>query len=168
ATFPDATEFTTISLERAGDVRQVDAVPPGEWGHALAASRATLSILLVKAYNTSAALRLPHLPLPEEIVHTMAALVLFGFEPRSLRYFAIEPDGWLRSRAPDAQGELGTDDMDLVSRKAGDPTAPPKVLRHIAANLNDAPLRRDPRLVKHLEAKGQVAAMTKAAIHLLA
>jgi hypothetical protein len=168
ATFPDADEFTTISLEPAGDVRQVDDIPPGEWSHALAASRATLQGLLSKAYNTSRNLRIARLPLPEEIVHTMAALVLFGYEPVALRYFAIEPDGSLRYLDPDAKGELATSNMELVFRKAGDPTARPKMLRHIAANLGDNHLRRDPRVRKHLEAKGPVVAMTKAAIHLLA
>jgi hypothetical protein len=168
ATFPDAEEFTTISLEPAGDVRQIDGVPPGDWSHALAASRATLQGLLAKAYNTSKNLRIARLPLPEEIVHTMAALVLFGYQPVSLRYFAIEPGGSLRYLDPDARGELATSDMELVFRKAGDPSAPTKTLRHVAANLGDAHLRQDPRLLKHLEAKGGVAAMTKAAIHLLA
>jgi hypothetical protein len=167
ATFPNADEFTTISLEPAGDVREIDAIPAGEWGRALATARATLGVMLAKAYNTSKELRTPHPPLPEELVHTMAALVLFGYEPVGLRYFAIEPDGSLRYLVPDAGGALATANAELVFRKAGDATAPPKVLRHIAANLSDRHLRQDPRLLRHLAAKGDVAAMTKAAIHLL-
>jgi len=167
ATFPAADEFTTISLEPAGDIRKVDVIPAAEWGPALAMTRATLEVLLTKAYNTSKALRIPHLPLPEEIVHTMAALVLFDYEPVSLRYFAIEPDGSLRYLDADAHGGLDTSNMELVFRKVGDSSAPPKTLRHIAANLNDAHLRADPRLLAHLDAQGNVAAMTKAAIHLL-
>ena len=130
-------------------------------------TRLTLGILLAKAYNTSAALRTVHLPLPEEIVHTMAALVLFDYEPIALRYFTIEPDGSLRYLDVDAHGDIATDNMELVFRKAGDPAAPAKKLRHIAANLDDQHLRQDPRLLAHLAAKGSVAAMTKAAIHLL-
>jgi len=168
ATFPKAEEFTTVSLEPAGDVRTVDAIPPAEWNHALAASRATLGVLLAKAYNTSKELRIARLPLPEELVHTMAALVLFDYEPVALRYFAIESDGSLRYLTADAHGVLATDNVELVFRKTGDPTAPSKVLRHIAANLDDRHLRQDPRVLRHLAAKGDVAAMTKAAIHLLA
>jgi hypothetical protein len=168
ATFPDADEFTTISLEPAGDIRTVDAISPAEWNHALATTRATLGVLLAKAYNTSKELRIARLPLPEELVHTMAALVLFDYQPVALRYFAIEPDGSLRYLEADAHGGLATSDVELVFRKAGDPTAQPKVLRHIAANLGDGHLREDPRVLKHLAAKGDVAAMTKAAIHLLA
>jgi len=168
ATFPDADEFTTISLEPAGDVRTVDAIPPADWSHALAATRTALGVLLAKSYNTSRELRITRLPLPEELVHTMAALVLFDYEPVALRYFAIEPDGSLRYLEADARGGLATNDVELVFRKVGDPTAQPKVLRHIAANLGDRYLRQDPRVLRHLAAKGDVAAMTKAAIHLLA
>jgi hypothetical protein len=167
ATFPNADEITTISLEPAGDVRQVDRIPAAQWAAALAKTRATLGVLLTKAYNTSKALRTPHLPLPEEIVHTMAALVLLDYEPLSLRYFAIQPDGALRYLEPDARGALDTSNMELVFRRVGDASAPPKTLRHIAANLGDAHLRADPRLLAYLDTQGEVAAMTKAAIHLL-
>ncbi len=39
--------------------------------------------------------------------------------------------------------------------------------RHLAANLSDDNLRKDPSVLKHLEAKGTVSAMTKAASYLL-
>lgn len=168
ATFPDAEEFTTISLEPAGDIREVDGIPASAWDQALAMTRATLGVLLAKAYNTSKALRTAHVPLPEEIVHTMAALVLFDDEPIALRYFTIEPDGSLHYPDIDPRGGLATGNMELVFRKTGDASAPAKVLRHISANLDDRHLRQDPRLLAYLEKKGTVAAMTKAAIHLLA
>jgi hypothetical protein len=41
------------------------------------------------------------------------------------------------------------------------------VHRHIAANLNDPNLAKQPALLRHLEAKGRVTAMTKAASYLL-
>jgi hypothetical protein len=167
ATFPDADDFTTISLEPAGDVRKVDAVTPSQWSEALRTSRGTLGILLAKAYNTSKALRAAHQPLPEEIVHTMAALALFGYEPLALRYFAIERDGSLQYLDADAHGALDTRDMELAFRKAGDPAAPVKVLRHVSANLDDHHLSADPRVLAYLGSKGAVVAMTKAAIHLL-
>jgi hypothetical protein len=167
ATFPDAEEFTTISLEPPGDVRKVDALTPAEWQQVLAMTRATLGVLFAKAYNTSATLRTVRAPLPEEIVDTMAALVLFDYEPIALRYFTIERDGSLHYLDGDARvGFAGN--MELVFRKTGDVNAAPKVLRHIAANLSDRHLRQDPRLLRHLEAKGSVVAMTKASIHLLA
>lgn len=167
ATFPDATDFTTLSLEPAGDVRKVDRLSAREWEQVLAMTRATLGILFAKAYNTSKTLRDVRSPLPEEMVDTLAALVLFGYEPVALRYFAIEPDGALRYLEPDAHGVLDTSNMELAFRKTGDVAAPVKVLRHVAANLNDRHLRDDPRVLAYLAAQGQVAAMTKAAIHLL-
>ncbi|MBY0280315.1 hypothetical protein K2Z84_33705 [Candidatus Binatia bacterium] len=167
ATFPDATDFTTISLEPAGDVRKVDRLSAREWEQVLAMTRATLGVLFAKAYNTSKTLRTVRSPLPEELVDTMAALVLFGYEPVALRYFAIEPDGTLRHLEPDARGALDTSNMELAFRKANDAAAPVKILRHVAANLNDRHLRDDPRVLAYLAAKGQIAAMTKAAIHLL-
>jgi hypothetical protein len=41
------------------------------------------------------------------------------------------------------------------------------VHRHIAADLADGPLERSPGLLRYLESKGQVSAMTKAASYLL-
>ena len=167
ATFPDATDFTTISLEPAGDVRKVDRLSTLEWEQVLAMTRATLGVLFAKAYNTSRTLRTVRSPLPEELADTMAALVLFGYEPVALRYFAIEPDGTLRYLEPDAQGALDTSNMELAFRRLGDAAAPVKLLHHIAANLNDRHLQQDPRVLAYLASEGQVAAMTKAAIHLL-
>jgi hypothetical protein len=42
-----------------------------------------------------------------------------------------------------------------------------RVHRHIAANLADGPLAATPGVLRHLERKGPVAAMTKAASYLL-
>ena len=44
---------------------------------------------------------------------------------------------------------------------------PRRIFRHIAANLDDTHLKADPSVLRHLEAKGQVAAITKAASYLL-
>ena len=42
-----------------------------------------------------------------------------------------------------------------------------RVLRHVAYDLSDGNVKKFPALIKHLESKGKVAAMTKAASHLL-
>jgi hypothetical protein len=55
---------------------------------------------------------------------------------------------------------------ELVFRPKGK-EGPLHVHRHIAANLSDANLGKDPSVIKHLEAKGTVSAMTKAASYLL-
>ncbi len=57
--------------------------------------------------------------------------------------------------------------MELCFRRRGDAAAPVRIHRHLQANLADQPLSRTPGVIAHLAAKGQVAAMTKAASYLL-
>ncbi len=47
------------------------------------------------------------------------------------------------------------------------PNAPVQILRHVSFNLDDFHLKADPGLLAHLNSKGKVASMTKAATHLL-
>jgi hypothetical protein len=56
---------------------------------------------------------------------------------------------------------------EITFRAAGDPSAPLRVHRHIAADLSNEGLRKEPAVLKHLEAKGRITAMTKAASYLL-
>ncbi len=57
--------------------------------------------------------------------------------------------------------------IEIRFRAKGDPAAAPRVYRHIVANLDDSHLEADARVLRHLEAKGKVAVMTKAASFLL-
>ncbi len=92
----------------------------------------------------------------------------------SLRYFKLRPDGsvaYLSQADVDAQAHHPAALRDLFRnaelrfREGSD--GPVRVLRHIAFNLDDAHLKADESLLAHLSAKGKVAAMTKAASHLL-
>jgi hypothetical protein len=177
ATFPDAVEITTISLEPAGDVRPVATLPAERLASELAAHRGHLERLFEKAHSRTDNLeREAQAELPGEVVFAMAALVVHGAEPVSLRYFRLQPDGSLTyvSQADiDAQAHHPKalralfDNTELRFRKSGDASAPVRLVRHIAANLDDDHLRVDPALLAHLGLKGKVAAMTKAASHLL-
>jgi hypothetical protein len=185
ATFPDKLEFTTISLEAAGDARKIDTATPKQLKAELALNRTHLGKLFEKAHSRTINLDMEsRSDLPGEIVFTMAALVVHGYEPLSLRYFKFNADGTLQYLSLDeitaleheraarkeskTQAELEIfKDMELEFRKAGDPKAPVKVLRHIAFNLDDKHMKADGSLLKHLEAKGEVTAMTKAASHFL-
>jgi hypothetical protein len=108
-----------------------------------------------------------------------------GYEPVSLRFFQLKDDGTIaylarsdfdalaRTRAKKVKhGWVDTDfseaynHMELVFRKAGDPTAPAITHRHIAANLADKAFKGSP-LEKHLVGKGKVTAITKAASFLI-
>jgi hypothetical protein len=180
ATFPDATEITTISLEPAGDIRPVDRLAPDALAHELAVHRAHLERLFQKAHSrTDNLAKEARTELPGEILFALAALVVHGDEPVSLRYFRVRPDGslaWLTQADLDAAKTPGDRralfaNAELRFRRAGPPDAPSpaavQTLRHVSLNLDDDHLKADPGLLAHLSAKGKVAAMTKAATHLL-
>ncbi len=169
ATFPDATEITTISLEPAGDLRTLSQRTPAELAPALEMLRDHLERFFRKAHSKTENLeKEAQSALPGELSFSVVALGVLGFEPAGLRYVALLPDGRLRY-LPDAElgGEGARLHVELEFRKVGDAASPPRVLRHFAVNLHDDFLGKDPSLLRHLEGKGTVAAMTKAASHLL-
>jgi hypothetical protein len=175
ATFPDATEFTTVSLEPAGDVRPIDRLAPDRLAHELAVHRAHLERLFEKAHSRTENLeKESRTDLPGEIVFDLAALVVHGQEPAGLRYFRLKPDGSLAyvtqadlDLAAHHPNELRNLFQNAELRFRSGAEGPVRTLRHIAFNLDDAHLKADGSLLAHLSAKGKVAAMTKAATHLL-
>jgi len=177
ATFPEASEITTISLEPAGDVRAVDSISSERLRQELAVHRDHLERLFAKAHSRTDNLeKESKTELPGEIVFALAALAVHGAEPVSLRYFRLRPDG---SQAFVTQEDIDDaahhprakhalfDNVELRFRLRGDAGAGTQVLKHIAFNLDDAHLKADPSLLAYLSSKGKVAAMTKAASHLL-
>ena len=186
ATYPDATDFTTISLEIAADVRKIESVPKARLAPELARYNAVLGKLFEKAHSRTINLDIGSKSvLPGEIVFDLVALVVHGYEPTSLRYFVVQDDGTAHYfdqgeiDAADAAVKAGhktraeEDDrifsnMELRFVKKGDPDATPRILRHIAWNLDDKHLKQNGRLLKFLDARGtKISAMTKAASHLL-
>jgi hypothetical protein len=179
ATFPDASEITTVSLEPAGDIRPVDTMAPAGLARELAAHRSHLERLLEKAHSRTDNLeKEAQTDMPGEIVFDLAALVIYGDEPVSLRYFQLRPDG---SAAYVTQADIDAAAHHRAALRAlfqnaelrfrPGPEGPVRTLRHLAFNLDDAHLKADPSLVAHLNAhlgpNGKVSAMTKAASHLL-
>lgn len=175
ATFPDATEFTTISLEPAGDIRPMDRLAPDRLAHELAEHRAHLERLFEKAHSRTDNLeKESKTELPGEVVFDLAALVVHGAEPAGLRYFRLKPDGTLAyvtqadlDAAAHHPNELRSLFQNAELRFRSSEGGPVRILRHIAYNLDDTHLKADGSLLAHLSAKGKVAAMTKAATHLL-
>ena len=180
ATFPDATGFTTISLEPAGDVRPVDRLAPERLGRELATHRSHLERLFEKAHSRTDNLeKESKTDMPGEIVFDLAALVVHGLEPVGLRYFRLGADGapvYVTSAQIEAAAHRPRElvalfeNMELRFRTAGDAAAPVRVARHISFNLDDEHLRADGALLANLTAQcqgGKVSAMTKAATHLL-
>ncbi|HEX8793211.1 MAG TPA: hypothetical protein VF765_19845 [Polyangiaceae bacterium] len=177
ATFPDASEITTISLEPAGDIRPIDRLAPDFLAHELAVHRAHLERLFEKAHSRTENLeKESKTELPGEIVFDLAALVVHGEEPVSLRYFRLKADGSLAyvtqadidaAKRPGDRHALFAN-AELRFRRAGVADAPVQVLRHVSFNLDDVHLKADPSLLAYLTARGaKVSAMTKAATHLL-
>jgi hypothetical protein len=204
AVFPDAEEYTTLSLEPAGDPRALPGLPRAEieagLGRTLHHMASFLQANHSRTRDISEVMRKG--PLPGQLLFALLALHIHGGQPVSLRYFAIAPDGSL--------DYLTTSEIDGVARAlaAGDcrplePTRPPakrgspggcgekrqratwrqvfanlelsfrtpsgaiKTYRHIQANLDDAHLAARPGVLRHLERKGEVVALTKAASYLL-
>jgi hypothetical protein len=178
--YPDADEITTLSLEPAGDPRSLRAMPPRALAAAMDQVRRELRFLYVVNFsntkNMIEAMRGGRLP--TQLIFGLSALYLHGFELMSVRYFAINEDGTLRyltTADAEAAGNAGKADagrrnrvfnnVEIQFRKPG--SARVQVYRHIEANLDDNHLNKDPRVLRHLEAKGEVAGMTKAASYLL-
>jgi hypothetical protein len=173
ATYPDATELTTISLEIAGDIRPIDKADNKRLGTELTQLRDHLGKLFLKAHSRTINLDIEtHGAIPGEVAYTMAALVIHGYEPVTFRYFSFNPDGTLKWLTDDDiaknknQGREGPfANAEIRFKKPGDSKV--RVLRHVAYDLSDSSLKRTPGLLKHLESKGKVSTMTKAASHLL-
>ncbi|HEY8076876.1 MAG TPA: hypothetical protein VIF62_22270 [Labilithrix sp.] len=173
ATFPDGLEFTTISLEIAGDVRPVLKADNKRIEKDLATLRDHLGRLFLKAHSRTVNLDIETRgAIPGEVGFTMAALAIHGFEPTALRYFSFNPDGSLKWLTDDDLAKADKDksrapfsNMEIRFKKPGDKQT--RVLRHVAYDLSDANLKRNPALMKHLDQKAKVSAMTKAASHLL-
>ncbi|HEY0191557.1 MAG TPA: hypothetical protein VGC42_10590 [Kofleriaceae bacterium] len=185
-TYPDAREITTISLEHAGDPTRLAKLDKKQLKAALSAYRDAIEGLLSLHDSTSENMRkLERGGIPGQLAFHITGMTALGFEPVSLRFFALGPDGGIIYMTPQSLealapkkakkvkgGWVDTDfseafnHMELTFRKAGDAKAPVIVHRHLAANLANNVFKDSP-LEKHLAAKGKVAAMTKAASYLL-
>ena len=194
AVYPDATELTTISLEAAGDVRVIDTIKSAKLDEEVDRIGNEIHRLYYAAHSTTKSLQAAsHSELPGTIMFALAGLAVHGMEPVALRYFDIEPDGSLSylsnaqldERAAEfAAKKLGTAppkkithywyeqvsafaNVEIQFRPRSDPHAALRTYRHIVANLDDAHMATDDRVLRHLRAKRKVSVMTKAASFLL-
>ncbi len=185
-TYPQLTELTTLSLEHAGDPRRLKEMDQEHVANSLAAFRKASSGLLCCNDSTSENLmQMERADIPGQLSFFMVGLAIHGYEPVALRYFTVQEDGslhYLSSQEIAGETQVAKklnprwvspnisqafSNMELQFRKQGVKDAPVLIHRHIAANLSDPFLQKDARLLKHLEAKGTVSAMTKAASYLL-
>ena len=176
ATFPDATELTTISLEIAGDIRGIMKTDNVRLTKELATLREHLGKLFLKAHSRTINLDIEtHGAVPGEAAFTLAAMAIHGFEPITYRYFDFADDGSLhyltdadiaKAEKAGKQGRGGPfANAEIRFKKKGETSV--RILRHVAYDLSDGNLKAHPQLMKHLDTKPKVSAMTKAASHLL-
>jgi hypothetical protein len=185
--YPDAAEITTISLEHGGDPRRVRTLTTAELAKGLELLRHTIRQLLTLDDSASTDLmKAERGGVPGQLAFFLVGLAIHGQEPVSLRYFRLGPAGQVHyltvgdiaaseaRRAHRLDGIWNDPDfseafsnLEIGFRPKGAKDAPVHVHRHIAANLGDRALTEYPGLLRHLEAKGKVSAMVKAASYLL-
>lgn len=177
--YPDADEITTISLEPAGDPRDLGALKGGDLERALKQVQYELKFLyrvnFSNTINMIGAMR--EGSLPTQLIFGLSALRIHGYEVVALRYFKLEPDGSIHylddaevAAAPShAKARPSTRNRVFanVEVQFKRPSGRIQVYRHIQQNLDNEHLKADPRVLRHLEAKGTIAGMTKAASYLL-
>jgi hypothetical protein len=187
-TYADVGELTTLSLELVGDPSRATVISPEALDENLTELRHSLVGLL--SQNDSTSLNLMKVQvggLPGQLVFFLIGLAIHGYEPVSLRYFRLEPDGSLHFYTADEvrayRGRLAARrksgwtrpdfsevfaNSELAFRPAGaGPRAPLRIHRHIAANLDDHSLVKDLSVLAYLERRGRMVAMTKASSYTL-
>ncbi len=184
--YPDADEITTLSLEPVGDPRDLATLSGKDLEKALKKVEYELKFLyrvnFSNTINMIDAMRGG--ALPTELIFALSALKIHGYEVMSLRYFDLTKEGAIHYIDDDDLKKIGEPGKGTAQKRNWffanaelqfkRPGGRVQVYRHIRANLgnDDGPgigagLKSDPRVLKHLEAKGTVAAMTKAASYLL-
>jgi hypothetical protein len=187
-TYPDARDITTLSLEHAGDPRRLSAISTrAQLADSLELIRATSSGLLYASDSkTENLMKGQRGEIPGQLAFFLTALAIHGYEPIGLRFFRVEKDGTLHYFSADEIAALQGQEARLLRgkwtepdfsmafsnseltfvRPGQDPATSARVHRHIAWDLSDAAVART-GIIAHLDAKGTVAAMTKAASYLL-
>jgi hypothetical protein len=177
AVYPDADEITTISLEPAGDPRALARLSEKELKAALPAVSNELTALYRHNYSKTMDMisAMTGARLPTQLVFGLSALWIHGYELTGMRYFTLSAEGDVRYLTADDMKKLDAitnvtkrnreyGNVELRFRKKG---GREQVYRHLLANLGDAQLKAAPAVLLHLEKKGRISAMTKAASYLL-
>jgi len=176
--FPDADDITTLALEPAGDPKSLARLDDAELKRSLGVVEQELAELykasFSKTMNMINAMRGGKLP--TQLMFSLSALHLHGYELVGMRYFRLDPAGNIvyLTAADVARIEKlkdvgarnrGFGDVELRFHKIG--SKHEQVYRHLMANLDNVHLAKLGSPLKFLDKKGQVAAMTKAASYLL-
>ena len=183
--FPNAIDITTISLEQSGDPRRLRKLTPAQLDASLGALRVEIGGLISVGSNTSENLSAQQRnDLPGQVSSFLLGLVAGGYYPISMRYFRFDELGaidYLDQAEIDAlesekKQSLKHDwqspsfsrafaNVEIEYKKPSDTIT--RFHRHIAWNLGDDYMMKNPQLVRHLEKKGKITMMTKGASYLL-
>src|SRR5207237_1222989 len=151
AVYPDATEYSSLSLEGIGDPRPLGKLDKARLGSNLGKLRTSLAANLNWAWNTTIQLSdyssETGAAIPGILTFALVALDVHGYEPIAARYFRISADGSLdyvtteqvdqwdadqkaakAKRKPTNSVQAGLfSNVEITFRKKGDPKAPSKV-----------------------------------------
>lgn len=178
AVFPDADEITTIALEPAGDPRALAKLSEKDVAAQLTLSAKGMDLLYRRNYSHTMDMIdfMRGAKLPTQLIFSLSALSLYGYEPTSMKYFTLVDGGGIKylTKADldtaDKIKDVGKRNMALANveikfKKVGGKKE--QTFRHLVANLDDQHLKKNPQALDHLVKKGRVSAMTKAASFLL-
>ncbi len=175
--YPDAEEITTLSLEPAGDPRAWSKLDTKQMKQALAVVEKEISSLYRSNFsvtmNMIGAMRGGQLP--TQLIFSLTALKIHGYELTSMRYFKLTKEGDIAYLTDDdlkkidkiknvAAKNRALSNVEIKFKKSG---GKEQTYRHVMANLDDDHIKKDPSALAHLDKKGTVAGMTKAASYLL-
>ncbi|MFT7578749.1 MAG: hypothetical protein ACI9MR_000407 [Myxococcota bacterium] len=164
AVFPDAGEITTLSLEAVGPPTTPQSLSKKQRRKSLRAHGDFLAKLMKVNHNRTIDLEVLNADaLSGPLVFALFGLSVHQRELVHVRYFTLGDDGAIHY-LQDVDASPRFDHVEIAFRR---PDGPVQVFRHIYANLDDTHLAATPGVIAHLEAKGQVTAMTKAASYLL-
>ncbi len=184
ASYPDADEFNTISLENAGDPRPfAKASAPAVRKELAWFTQLVRRMLVFHDHSSKDTHDIDHGLIPGQVSLSLIAAAQYGYEPVSLKFFRVEKDGSLHYYSHDeikqlekvrAKGlsktrramkfSVAFHSMEIVYSKAE--TGKKIIHRHFGANLDNHHFKNSP-LQAHLLAKGKVSAMTKGASYLM-
>jgi len=178
AVYPDADEITTIALEPAGDPRALGKLSEKEVAKQLELSAKGMDLLYRRNYSHTSDMIdfMRGAKLPTQLIFSLSALSLYGYEPVSMKYYRLTDGGGIAylSKADLDEADKIKDtgkrnstlaNVEITFRKIGSKKT--QTFRHLVANLDDAHLKKSPQALDHLVKKGRVSAMTKAASFLL-
>ncbi len=187
ATYPDASEVTTISLENSGDPRRIVNAETFKREKALNEFKKFISHILSFHDHSNADVRLFEKGLiPGQVTLSLVAASLYGYRPVSLRFFDITPMGKIRYLTSEDIQRLANSKakrlhsnwsnpafskafchMELVLRQTKQGSGSREIIhRHFAYNLDNKHFK-DSNLYHHLKRKGKVSVLVKGASYLL-